>query len=146
MKRLHVHVSVKALDESVRFYSALFNTEPNILKDDYAKWVLDDPYVNFAISIYGRQAGIDHIGMQAENADELKEIKDRLAVADLPAFQHDDARCCYSRSDKYWFEDPQGVAWEAFQTLASMPMFGPDVSKKGGLMSCCMPKRKAACC
>lgn len=139
MKRFHVHVGVHDLKQSVRFYSALFAAEPTVLKDDYAKWQLDDPRVNFAISTRGKKAGLDHLGIQAENGDELEEIGSRLAQADVSVLPQKGASCCYARSDKYWTLDPQGVAWESFHTLDAVPLYGSDTRIGTG-------ERKAACC
>ena len=139
MKRLHVHVSVTDLPQSVRFYSALFAAQPTVLKDDYAKWMLDDPRVNFAISNRGAKAGLDHLGIQAENGPELEEIGSRLAQADVSLLPQKAASCCYAKSDKCWTLDPQGVAWESFHTLDSVPVYGSDTRIQTG-------ERKAACC
>jgi len=139
VKRLHVHVSVTDLPQSVRFYSALFAAQPTVLKDDYAKWMLDDPRVNFAISNRGAKAGLDHLGIQAENGPELEEIGSRLAQADVSVLPQKAASCCYAKSDKYWTLDPQGVAWESFHTLDSVPVYGSDTRIRTG-------ERKAACC
>lgn len=139
MKRLHVHVAVSDLAQSMRFYSALFAAEPTVKKDDYAKWQLDDPRVNFAISTRGKAAGLDHLGIQAEDDAELQDIAARLAQADLSVMPQKDAACCYARSDKVWTLDPQGIAWESFHTLDSIPVFGSDTAS--------MPtERKAVCC
>src|SRR5688572_11209093 len=126
MKRLHVHVSVHDLQQSIRFYSALFAAEPTVRKDDYAKWMLDDPRVNFAISSRAKAAGLDHLGIQAEDEAELEEIGSRLAQADVAVMPQKGASCCYAKSDKYWTLDPQGIAWESFHTLESVPVFGED--------------------
>jgi hypothetical protein len=143
MKRMHVHVGVHDLAQSVRFYSALFAAQPSFLKDDYAKWQLDDPRVNFAISTRGKRAGLDHLGIQAENGDELEEIGIRLAQADVSATSQKNAACCYAKSDKYWTLDPQGIAWESFHTLDSVPVFGEDARQKAepAKASCCGPAR-----
>ena len=124
MKRFHVHVAVDDLSRSIRFYSALFAVEPTVRKDDYAKWQLDDPRVNFAISTRGKKAGVDHLGIQAENDLELEELGTRLAQADVSVQAQKDVTCCYARSDKYWTLDPQGIAWESFHTLDSVPVYG----------------------
>jgi hypothetical protein len=141
MKRFHVHVGVHDLKQSVRFYSALFAAEPTVLKDDYAKWQLEDPRINFAISTFASKSGIDHLGLQAENGDELEEIGLRLAQADVSTTAQKGASCCYAKSDKYWTIDPQGVAWESFHTLDSAPVYGQDTrnrpEKVGG--ACCVP-------
>ena len=145
MKRLHVHVAVHDLQQSIRFYSALFAAEPAVKKDDYAKWMLDDPRVNFAISTRGGKAGLDHLGIQAENGAELEDIGIRLAQADVAITAQKDASCCYAKSDKYWTIDPQGIAWESFHTLDSVPMYGQDMRsqavqpKNAGQAACCGP-------
>jgi catechol 2,3-dioxygenase-like lactoylglutathione lyase family enzyme len=145
MKRLHVHVAVHDLQQSIRFYSALFGAEPAVKKDDYAKWMLDDPRVNFAISARGGKAGIDHLGIQAENGAELEDLGVRLAQADVAITAQKGADCCYAKSDKYWTVDPQGVAWESFHTLDSIPMYGqvarprPAEKKDAGEAACCGP-------
>ena len=139
MKRFHVHVAVRDLQQSIRFYSTLFAAEPTVKKDDYAKWQLDDPRVNFAISTRGRNAGLDHLGIQAENGVELEDIGARLARADVALTPQKGASCCYAKSDKYWTLDPQGIAWESFHTLDSVPVFGEDTVTN-------TPERKSACC
>jgi len=126
MKRLHVHVAVHDLEQSIRFYSAMFAAPPAVKKDDYAKWMLDDPRVNFAISTRGKKAGLDHLG---------------LAQADVSVLPQKDAACCYAKSDKYWTIDPQGIAWESFHTLDSIPMYGADTrsEQKPEQSACCTP-------
>ncbi|MEZ6023053.1 MAG: ArsI/CadI family heavy metal resistance metalloenzyme [Hyphomonadaceae bacterium] len=114
MKRLHVHVGVADLDQSIRFYTALFASEPSVRKDDYAKWMLEDPRVNFAISARAEGAGVRHLGIQVENADELQDVYARLKQADGPTFEEGKTTCCYHESEKTWISDPQGVAWETF--------------------------------
>ena len=135
MKRLHVHVSVDDLAQSTRFYSTLFAVEPTVLKDDYAKWMLDDPRVNFAISSRSAKTGLDHLGIQAENGEELEDIGSRLAQADVSVTAQKDASCCYAKSDKHWITDPQGVAWETFHTLEAAPTYGEELSKSRS--ACC---------
>jgi catechol 2,3-dioxygenase-like lactoylglutathione lyase family enzyme len=139
MKRFHVHVSVQDLQQSVRFYSALFGAQPSVTKDDYAKWMLDDPRVNFAISARSSKAGLDHLGIQAESSDELEEVGSRLAQADVALLPQKGASCCYAKSDKYWTIDPQGVAWESFHTLDSVPTYGSDTRTPTA-------EKKVACC
>jgi hypothetical protein len=125
MKRMHVHVSVENLSESIRFYSAMFgNAEPTVQQDDYCKWELKDPAVNFAISQRGAKPGVDHLGIQVETDDELAEMSARFAAADLPILEQTDTTCCYAKSDKAWTVDPQGVAWETFRTLEAAPTYG----------------------
>jgi len=142
MKRFHVHVAVHDLEQSIRFYSALFGAEQAVKKPDYAKWMLEDPRINFAISNRRAKAGIDHLGLQAENGGELEEIGTRLAQADVSTTAQKDANCCYAKSDKYWTVDPQGIAWESFHTLDSVPLYGtetraPTVADKAPAAACC---------
>jgi catechol 2,3-dioxygenase-like lactoylglutathione lyase family enzyme len=141
MKRFHVHVAVHDLQQSIRFYSALFGAEPAVKKADYAKWMLEDPRINFAISNRSPKTGIDHLGLQAEDGAELEEIGSRLAQADVSTQAQKGASCCYAKSDKYWTIDPQGVAWESFHTLDSAPVYGSDTRVKLGEQPA-----KAACC
>ena len=142
MKRFHVHVSVHDLQQSIRFYSALFAAEPAVRKDDYAKWMLDDPRVNFAISTRASKAGLDHLGIQTENAAELEDLGSRLAQADVAVTAQKGASCCYAKSDKYWTLDPQGIAWESFHTLDSVPMYGHETRPRAIEVK----ESKAACC
>jgi catechol 2,3-dioxygenase-like lactoylglutathione lyase family enzyme len=127
MKRFHVHVGVENIDASVRFYSALFATEPVVLKGDYAKWMLDDPRVNFAISTRGSQLGADHFGIQAESREELSEVYGRLKQAGRPVLEEGETVCCYAESEKAWIADPQGVPWEAFLTTGDSTAYGGDI-------------------
>ena len=129
MKRLHVHVSVDDLSQSIRFYSTLFAAEPTVVKDDYAKWMLDDPRANFAISTRagnrpGIVAGISHLGIQVEDESELTEVYDRLSRADRPIVEAKGTTCCYAQSDKQWIADPQGVPWETFFTYGEATVYG----------------------
>ena len=124
MKRLHVHVAVDDLERSVGFYSALFATRPTVLKTDYAKWMLDDPIVNFAISARGGAAGVEHLGIQVEDAGELAEVYQRLDKADAPVLEEGATTCCYAKSEKSWISDPQGVVWETFLTQGESTTYG----------------------
>jgi catechol-2,3-dioxygenase len=124
MKRLHVHVSVDDLAQSVRFYSTLFAAEPTVTKPDYAKWMLDDPRVNFAISARGAAAGLDHLGIQVETADELHDVHARLQQAERPVLREGATTCCYAKSEKAWISDPQGLAWETFLTSGESTVYG----------------------
>ena len=124
MKRFHVHVAVPDLAASIRFYSALFGGEPTVRKDDYAKWMLDEPRLNFAISQRGGPVGVNHLGLQVDSDDELEALHVNLEAADRSVAAEKDANCCYARSDKYWITDPAGIAWESFHTLGSIPLFG----------------------
>lgn len=124
MKRFHVHVAVRDLDESIAFYSTLFASRPSIVKPDYAKWMLDDPRVNFAISTRDRAPGIEHLGIEVENEGELHEVYDRLASADRPVIEEKNVTCCYAQGDKQWIADPAGVAWETFLTHGEATVYG----------------------
>ena len=124
MKRFHVHVSVDDLEANVKFYSTVFGASPSVVKPDYAKWMLDDPRVNFAISKRQLKPGLDHLGLQVESDDELKGLREQVRAAEIAVLDQADAACCYARSDKYWITDPQGIAWETFHTLDSIPIYG----------------------
>lgn len=130
MKRFHIHVGVKDLDESVRFYSTLFGQGPVKLKEDYAKWMLDDPRVNFAISTLTNETGVDHLGIQVDEPRELEELTERLKKADLGVYDEGETTCCYAKSDKAWVEDPSGVAWEAYRTMADAEVFREKVGSE----------------
>lgn len=130
MNRFHVHLNVADLDASIRFYSELFATQPTVLKPDYAKWMLEDPRVNFAISNLGRMPGVDHLGIQVESGDDLTLLGRRLDAAGAAVVPEDAATCCYARSDKLWTEDPQGTRWESFHT------FGEATSYHGSDAAC----------
>jgi catechol 2,3-dioxygenase-like lactoylglutathione lyase family enzyme len=136
VKRLHVHIAVDNLDRNIAFYNALFGAEATVVKDDYAKWELEDPRVNFAISARGVSAGLEHLGIQVESAEELAEVESCLARADGPVVEQTGTACCYARSDKYWIQDPQGIAWESFHTLDEIPTFNEEA---GGESACCTP-------
>lgn len=126
MKRLHVHVAVADLGDSIRFYTALFDSPPTLEKEDYAKWMLDDPRVNFAISTRGRVPGLDHLGIQAEDKNELTELSERLRRADRPVLDEGATTCCYAQGEKSWITDPQGIAWESFLTIGQSTTYGKD--------------------
>lgn len=139
MKRFHVHVSVDHLEQSIRFYSSMFALEPTVVKKDYAKWMLDDPKVNFAISQRGAETGLNHLGIQVESDDELKQMQTRLESLQPDLVKEADAACCYAKSDKYWVNDPSGIAWETFHTLSSIPVFGDKGSAPKNKSACCIP-------
>ena len=145
MKRFHVHVNVQDLARSIRFYSQLFDAQPIVRKDDYAKWMLDDPRINFAISQRDRAPGVDHLGLQADDAAELEQIGARLKAADAVRLAEVGTTCCYAQSDKYWSEDPQGLRWESFYTHgAATSYFAPAQDA-----ACCGPQKEVAktpCC
>jgi catechol 2,3-dioxygenase-like lactoylglutathione lyase family enzyme len=147
MKRLHVHIAVRDLPESIQFYTALFGTAPSVLKENYAKWRLEDPCVNFAISARGTEPGIDHLGIQVESGEELQRITLRLADAGQPPIEQPQTTCCYARSDKAWTSDPEGIAWEVFMTHGGNPFYGESSMNPGNLpqvdtpaRSCCAPR------
>ncbi|WLI88650.1 ArsI/CadI family heavy metal resistance metalloenzyme [Massilia sp. R2A-15] len=150
MKRLHVHVSVADLADSIRFYSGMFASPPTVVKPDYAKWALDDPRVNFAISQRGAAVGVNHLGIQVESAEELGEMHGRLQALQGEVETEEGAACCYAKSDKYWVNDPAGIAWETFHTLDTIPVFGAAATEPGAGEACCVPavkaKAAAACC
>jgi catechol 2,3-dioxygenase-like lactoylglutathione lyase family enzyme len=145
MKRLHIHVGVSDLDRSVDFYSTLFDAEPTVLRSDYAKWMLEDPRVNFAISS-GQSAGkgIEHLGIQAESGEELSEVYGRLKAANRPILEEGETTCCYAKSEKSWIADPDGVVWEAFHTHGEATVYGEgpalDVLATPAAVSCCGPE------
>ena len=144
MKRLHVHVGVEDLDHSIRFYSTLFDAEPTVTKPDYAKWMLDDPRVNFAIS-QGNHArkGIEHLGIQVESPAELSEVYGRLKSADRPVLEEGQTTCCYAKSEKSWISDPDGIVWETFLTNGEATVYGdsPALDTLADSKSkCCVPR------
>lgn len=144
MKRMHVHVAVDDLKQSIGFYSALFAAEPSVVKTDYAKWMLDDPRVNFAISARGRHAGLDHLGIQTENADELKEVYARLHKAGGHVVEQGRTNCCYAQSEKSWIDDPAGISWETFLTTGESTDYGDGSGERAVRIahekSCCAPQ------
>jgi catechol 2,3-dioxygenase-like lactoylglutathione lyase family enzyme len=160
MKRLHVHVSVKDLAASIRFYRTVFGAEPVVTKSDYAKWMLEDPRVNFAISMHRQPAGVNHLGFQVDTDEELRAMRSQLEAADSRMVEESGQPCCYARSDKYWVTDPTGIAWETFHTLGSIPVYGEDtpvfnhgasvVPVENPVVGCCVPAQKsepaASCC
>ena len=161
MKRLHVHVRVKDLDESVDFYSTMFDTKPSVKKDDYAKWMLDDPRVNFAISNGVQDFGVDHLGVQVDDGEDLKEYAQKLEAAGRNVIQQEDTVCCYARSDKAWVADPQGIPWETFLSIGEEAVYGSWKIKRSALIDgeddmpstvpedqCCTPTLPAStkCC
>jgi extradiol dioxygenase family protein len=139
MKRMHIHVSVDDLDESIRFYQRVFGTGPAVCRSDYAKWMLDDPRINFAISMRGRTAGVNHLGFQVESEEELHAMRAQLEAADAQMLEQRDEPCCYARSNKYWVTDPTGIAWETFRSLENIPIYGEDTApmSKTGVTGCC---------
>ena len=149
MKRFHVHVAVPDLQQSIRFYSTLFGTQPAVVKDDYAKWMLEDPRVNFAISQRGGGVGINHLGLQVDHAAELQALHAQFEAADSGVIAEKDVACCYALSDKYWVKDPAGIPWESFHSLGTVPFYYGD-TKEAGKGGCCAPTTgepaRATCC
>jgi lactoylglutathione lyase len=156
MKRFHIHVSVQDLQASIRFYSTLFSAQPTMLKSDYAKWMLDDPRVNFAISTHRQPIGVNHLGFEVDSDQELRAMHAQLHAADAQVIQENDQPCCYGRSDKYWVTDPTGMAWETFHTLGRIPVYGEDtavfnhgtsivpVPRDASERSCCLTTARSA--
>lgn len=150
MMRLHVHVAVDDLAKSIGFYSALFDAQPSVVKPDYAKWMLDDPRVNFAISARGRAPGLDHLGIQVEDKAELNEVYARLRKAGGNIIEQGQTSCCYAQSEKSWIDDPSGIAWETFHTTGESITYGDGSGERevriAGARSCCAPETGSACC
>jgi hypothetical protein len=154
MKRFHVHLHVDDLTESIGFYSKLFAAQPARTEGDYAKWMLEDPPLNFAISTRGAHPGIDHLGIQTDDAAELAVLKARAEAADLALLDEGETTCCYARSEKHWVTDPQGIAWEHFHTLGNIPIFNEAPVQPAAQSTCCAPvpnpvavtTESAACC
>ena len=145
MKRFHVHVGVANLDQSISFYSGLFGAPPTVRKDDYAKWMIEDPRVNFAISTRGGEVGVNHLGLQADSADELAGIREQFAAADEASLQDEPAaNCCYAKSDKHWVTDPQGIAWEGYHTLGEVRYFNSNQPDDTAESTCCTPAHTTA--
>lgn len=160
MKRMHINVGVENLDQSIKFYSALFGEQPVKVKSDYAKWMVEDPRINFAITTRSGKTGVDHLGLQVEEDSELEELRERLKQADLSVFDEGETVCCYARSDKTWVQDPSGIAWEAYKTMEDVQLFSG--AEKAAITSatatasagaeeesaCCTPESKGqpACC
>ena len=142
MKRFHVHTHVNDLQANITFYSKLFGAEPTRAEGDYAKWMLEDPRINFAISTRGSKAGVDHLGIQTDTEEELAGLKAQARAADITLLDEGETSCCYARSDKYWVTDPQGIAWEQFHTLGNIPVFGESKTKvtDDGATGCCAAK------
>ena len=143
MKRFHVHVAVDDLEANIRFYSSVFGAQPTVHKPDYAKWMVEDPRINFAISKRGAKAGVDHFGFQVDSDEELATLRQQVADAEIAALDQPGATCCYARSDKYWIADPQGIAWETYRTLGEAEIYGATTKKTAEAGACCTPKPQA---
>jgi catechol 2,3-dioxygenase-like lactoylglutathione lyase family enzyme len=157
MKRFHVHIAVDDLDANIRFYSTVFGTPPTVTKPDYAKWMIEEPRINFAISDRGAKTGLDHLGFQVDSDEELGELRQKVAEAEIAALDQPQTECCYARSDKYWITDPQGIAWETYRTLGEAEIYGTDMPKEPEAAepgACCAPKpnvvnmtmKRTSCC
>ena len=146
MKRFHVHVAVNNLEEGIAFYSKVFGTQPTVQQADYAKWMLDDPRLNFAISSRGGKPGVNHLGFQLDSDEEFKAMHAQLAEADAGLVEETGANCCYAKSDKYWVTDPAGVAWETYHSLGAIPLFGADKPGACGVSVTPGAATTAACC
>jgi hypothetical protein len=153
MKRFHVHVTVDDIQQSIRFYSAMFG-EPAVTKPDYAKWMVEDPRLNFAISQRGGKSGVDHLGIQVDTDAELAALREQMAASNLPLSEQSNASCCYAKSDKWWTVDPQGVPWETYHSLGTIPVYGADshaAKPEPSTGACCGSAKPArteskACC
>ena len=150
MKRFHVHVAVADLEQTITFYSTLFGGAPSVRKPDYAKWMLDDPRINFAVSQRTGTLGVNHLGLQVDSGAELAALRAQLLRADNALVEESGAQCCYATSDKYWITDPQGVAWETFHSLGAIPVYADNSEKAAAAPACCTPepaaKKAASCC
>jgi catechol 2,3-dioxygenase-like lactoylglutathione lyase family enzyme len=144
MKRFHVHVAVDDLKANVRFYSTVFGAPPTVEKPDYAKWMLEDPRINFAISQRGARPGVDHMGFQLDSNEELVELRKQIGEAEIAAFDQPGATCCYARSDKYWITDPQGIAWETYHTLGEAEIYGAEAGTDREAAACCSQQSETA--
>ena len=156
MKRFHVHVAVRDLGRSIEFYSALFGAQPSVRKPDYAKWMIEDPRVNFAISQRGGSTGINHVGLQVDSDDELEALQQQVNAAEIVGVAQAGTACCYAQSNKYWLTDPDGIAWETYHTLGSIPVFGEaeaaaadgqtSASAQASATACCVPAPASSSC
>ena len=153
MKRLHLHITVPEIEKAVSFYNILFNQKADVEKTDYAKWLLDDPAINFAISTRGRSTGLNHLGFQVDDDASLAEITERLKQAEFSGYAESEANCCYAKSNKYWTRDPADIPWENFHTLGEIPVFGEDTQPAEDAVaeSACCPdsgadSRSGGCC
>ncbi len=145
MKRFHVHLGVENIEQSIRFYSGLFGAPPTVRKDDYAKWMIEDPRVNFAISRRDNHVGVNHLGLQVDSADELADIRAHFAAAGATVTDESDALCCYAKGDKHWVTDPQGIAWEGYHTLGAIRYFDRD-EPPAPVIRIAAPAESAPCC
>tara|TARA_R110002073_G_scaffold309524_2_gene479802 strand:- start:289 stop:732 length:444 start_codon:yes stop_codon:yes gene_type:complete len=143
---MHINVGVEDIDQSIKFYNALFGAEPVKHEPDYAKWMLEDPRINFAISNRSKKIGVDHLGLQVDDDSELEELRQQLRAADLALFDEGETICCYANSDKSWAQDPSGVAWEAFRTMEDVQLFSGTENAEEGVCCDAAPRPKSNCC
>lgn len=146
MRRFHVNVAVADLDESIRFYSTLFDAQPAVIKEDYAKWMLDDPRINFAVETRSTVKGVNHLGIQVESADDLAALRENLEAAEGAILDQPDVTCCYARSSKAWISDPNGVSWETFLTHGDSTDYGEETGLPMTAAESKTPASKTACC
>jgi len=145
MKRFHIHIGVDNLADSIRFYNALFGADPVKVKSDYAKWMLEDPRINFAISTRAGKQGVEHLGIQVDHAAELEALRNQFSQANISTHSDGETTCCYAKSEKSWVSDPTGIAWEAYHIMEDAQFFSGDKRTKS---SCCMPEKNTSnsCC
>ena len=146
MARMHIHIAVEDLTRNIAFYSTLFDAAPTVIKDDYVKWQLENPRVNFAISTRSKKPGLDHIGIQSDDAAEQRAIEQRLRAAGIAGLEQKGTTCCYAQSDKYWTLDPQGIPWETFHTLATAPTFNAEEGEAAAAARACCTPGVSSCC
>lgn len=146
MKRLHLHIGVEDLDAAIKFYNAVFGAEPVKLKPDYARWMVDNPRVNFAISTRPHAVGLNHLGIQVDEEAELAEIRERMKTAQLAVFDEGETVCCYAHSDKSWVLDPAGIPWETYRTMEDAEFYAGPAPRETEAAACCTPERSDSCC
>ena len=146
MKRMHIHLAVDNIESSIPFYNALFGQAPTKIKSDYAKWMLDDPRINFAISTHRDIKGLNHLGLQVDEAEELSVVRERLRQADIALFNEGETVCCYAQSDKSWVQDPAGIAWEAFQTMGDAEIYSSHLATTQAPSCCAKSDKNVGCC
>jgi catechol 2,3-dioxygenase-like lactoylglutathione lyase family enzyme len=146
MRRMHINVGVEDIEQSIKFYNVLFGAEPTKTKNDYAKWMLDDPRLNFAISTRASTKGVDHLGLQVDEENELEELRERLRGAEMSIFDEGETVCCYAHSEKSWVKDPSGVAWEAFRTMDDVQLFSAAETAKDDICCAADSQKKSSCC
>lgn len=146
MRRMHINIGVENIEQSIKFYNVLFGAEPTKTRDDYAKWMLDDPRMNFAISTHTSTRGVDHLGLQVDDDSELEELRERLRGAEVSTFDEGEAVCCYAHSEKSWVRDPSGVAWEAFRTMDDVQLFSAEETSTDSACCAADARPESNCC